>query len=136
MSQLTLKIVTPDAEVLNEIVESVYLPTDNGEIGILPDHAALMTKVIPGELRIKKSGKESLFATGEGFVQVQNNLVTVLTDLAMDEKDIDEKAAEEARKRAQAALDSKLSDEEYAETLAILEKSLAQLRIKRRRHER
>lgn len=132
MAQLILKVVTPEKEVLNESVDSVYLPTPEGEIGILPHHASLMTKVIPGELRIKKSGKETFFATGEGFVQIQNNVITLLTDLAVDEKDIDEKAAEEARKRAQTALENKLSDEEYAETLAVLEKSLAQLRIKRR----
>ena len=132
MATLNLKVITPEKEVLNESVDSVYLPTDQGEIGILPHHASLMTKVIPGELRIKKSGKETLFATGEGFVQIQNNIVTLLTDLAVDEKDIDEKAAEDARKRAQSALENKLSSEEYAETLAVLEKSLAQLRIKRR----
>jgi len=129
---LTLKIVTPEKEVLNEQIDSVYVPTDNGEIGILPHHAALMTKVIPGELRISKSGKQTLFATGEGFIQIKDNVITLLTDLAVDEKDIDEKSAEDARKRAQAALENKLSNEEYAETYAVLEKSLAQLRIKRR----
>jgi F-type H+-transporting ATPase subunit epsilon len=132
MANLTLKVITPEKEVLNESVDSVYLPTSEGEIGILPHHASLMTKVVPGELRIKKSGKETFFATGEGFVQIQDNVVTLLTDLAVDEKDIDEKAAEDARKRAQSALENKLSSEEYAETLAVLEKSLAQLRIKRR----
>jgi F-type H+-transporting ATPase subunit epsilon len=132
MAHLTLKVITPEKEVLNETVDSVYLPTSEGEIGILPHHASLMTKVIPGELRIKKSGKETFFATGEGFVQIQDNVVTLLTDLAVDEKDIDEKAAEEARKRAQSALENKLSSEEYAETIAVLERSLAQLRIKRR----
>lgn len=132
MANLTLKIVTPEKEVMNEQIDSVYVPTDNGEIGILPHHASLMTKVIPGELRITKSGKQSLFVTGEGFIQIKDNVVTLLTDLAVDEKDIDEKAAEDARKRAQAALENKLSDEEFAETYAVLEKSLAQLRIKRR----
>lgn len=129
---LTLKIITPEKEVMNEQIDGVYLTTTQGEIGILPNHADLMTKVLPGELRIKKSNKESLLATGEGFVQVKNNVVTVLTDLAIDEKDIDEKSAEEARKRAKIALEGNLSDEEYAETFAVLQRSLAQLRIKRR----
>ena len=129
---LTLKIITPEKEVINEQIDGVYLATTQGEIGILPNHADLMTKVLPGELRIKKANKESFLATGEGFVQVKNNVVTVLTDLAIDAKDIDERSAEEARKRAKAALEGNLSDEEYAETFAMLQKSLAQLRIKRR----
>jgi F-type H+-transporting ATPase subunit epsilon len=61
-----------------------------------------------------------------------DNTLTIMTDLAAYEKDIDERAVEEAKKRAEEALEQKLSDEEYAETLAVLEKSLAQLRIKRR----
>jgi len=133
---LVLKIITPEKEVINEQIDQVYITTTQGEIGILPNHADLMTKVMPGELRIKKSNKESFLATGEGFVQVKNNIVTVLTDLAIDEKDIDEKSAEEARKRAKLALEGNLSDEEYAETFAMLQKSLAQLNIKRRNRNR
>ncbi|HCB22909.1 TPA: ATP synthase F1 subunit epsilon, partial [Candidatus Daviesbacteria bacterium] len=69
---------------------------------------------------------------GDGFLQMSDNTLTVMTDLATYEQDIDERAVEEAKKRAEQALEQKLSGEEYAETLAILEKSLAQLRIKRR----
>src|SRR6478672_9365710 len=98
MAQLTLKIVTPEEEILNEEVDSVYLPTDQGEIGILPGHAALMTKIIPGELKVTKSGKHSFLATGEGFIQVQNNIATILTDMAVDEASINERAVEEAKK--------------------------------------
>ena len=132
MTNLTLKIVTPEEEVLNEQIDSVYLPTPQGEIGILPGHASLITKVIPGELRIKKGSKDSFFATGEGFIQVQDNLITLLTDMAVDESSINEKAVEDARKRAEAALENKLSDEEYADTISIIERSLAQLKVKRR----
>ena len=134
MSQLTLKIVTPEEEVLSEQIDSIYLPTPQGEIGILPGHAALLTKVTPGELRIKKGAKETLFATGEGFIQVQDNLVTLLTDMAVDEANINERAVEDARKRAEQALEHKLSDEEYADTISIIERSLAQLKVKRRHH--
>ncbi len=134
MAQLTLKVITPDQEVLNETVDSVYLLTEQGEIGILPDHAPLMTKVVPGELRIKKSGKQSLFATGEGFIQVKDNILTILTDLAIDEANINERAVEDAKKRAEQALEHKLSDEEYADTMAIIDRALAQLKVKRRHH--
>jgi len=66
------------------------------------------------------------------LIQVSNNTLTILTDLAVDERQIDEKAVEQAKVRAEKALEDKLSDEEYAETLAILERSLTQLKIKRR----
>lgn len=132
MSQLHLKIVTPEKEVLSEEVDQVNVFTSQGELGILPHHANLMAKLIPGELKIKKSGKTSHFAIGSGFIQVQNNTLTVMADLAENSEHIDEKAVEAARKRAEEALEQKLGDEEYAETLAALEKSLAQLRVKRR----
>ncbi len=136
MSQLHLKIVTPEKIVVDEPVDMVTLTTSEGEIGVLPHHTSLMAKLMPGELRIKRGGKVENFATGDGFIQVADNTLTILTDLAVEEADIDEKKVEEAKKRAETALEQKLSGEEYAETLAILEKSLAQLRIKRRHRTR
>lgn len=136
MASLHLKIVTPEKLIIDEEVDMVTLTTSEGEIGVLPHHASLMAKLMPGELRIKRGAKLELFATGDGFIQVIDNTLTILTDLAIDESDIDEKAVEDAKKRAETALEQKLSDEEYAETLAILEKSLAQLRIKRRHRTR
>lgn len=131
---LHLKIVTPEKLALEEEVDQVNLPTASGEIGILPHHENLMAKIVPGELRIKKGSKEEVLAVGEGFMQVMDNTLTVMADLAVEEGDIDEKKVEEARKRAEQALEQKLSGEEYAETVAMLEKSLAQLKVKRRRH--
>ena len=136
MSELSLKIVTPEEEVMNEQVDQVNVSTSQGEIGILPNHANLMAKLIPGELKIKRSGKISYFAIGHGFLQVENNGLTIMTDLAENAEEIDEKAVEQAKKRAEEALEQKLGNEEYAETLAALEKSLAQLRVKRRNHSR
>lgn len=132
MAELNLKIVTPEKEIYNETVDQVNVSTSEGEIGILPNHANLMAKVMPGELMVKKGSKTDVLAVGEGFLSVSGNILTIMTDLAVDEADINEKAVEEAKKRAEQALEQKLSDEEYAETLAILEKSLAQLRVKRR----
>ena len=143
MSQLHLKIVTPEKLIFDEEVSQVNAPTEQGTIGILPNHASLMAKLEPGELIIKKSlpagrqgGKEASMAVGDGFLQVANNTLTVMTDLASYATDIDEKMVEEAKKRAEIALAQKLTDEEHAETMAILEKSLVQLRIKRRHHVR
>jgi len=132
MVNLHLKIVTPEKLIFDEEVSQVNVSTDLGQIGILPNHANLMAKVVPGELVIKIGSKEDSLAIGGGFLQVADNILTVMTDLAVNEEDIDEKAVEEAKKRAEVALEQTLSDEEYAETLASLEKSLAQLRIKRR----
>lgn len=132
MAQLHLKIVTPEKLLLDEEVSQVNVSTDMGQIGILPNHANLMAKLSPGELIIRKGGKVDSLAIGDGFLQVSNNTLTVMTDLASYAADIDEKAVEEAKKRAETALQQTLSSEEHAETLAALEKSLAQLRIKRR----
>ncbi|MBI2019739.1 ATP synthase F1 subunit epsilon [Candidatus Daviesbacteria bacterium] len=133
MAQLHLKIVTPEKLLVDEEVSQVNVSTEQGEIGILPHHANnLMAKLEPGELIIKRGGKEESLAVGDGFLQVANDTLTIMTDLATYATDIDERAVEEAKKRAEAALSQILSDEEYAETLANLEKSLAQLRVKRR----
>lgn len=132
MSQLHLKIVTPEKLLVDEEVSQVNAPTEMGQIGILPQHANMMAKLEPGELIIKKGTKEDRLAVGAGFVQVSQNTLTVMTDLATYAADIDEKVVEDAKKRAEQALSQTLSDEEYAETLAALEKSLAQLNVKRR----
>ena len=132
MAQLYLKVVTPEKLLIDEEVSQVNVSTEQGQLGILPHHANLMAKLQPGELVIKRDGKEDSMAIGDGFLQIVDNTLTVMTDLASFEKDIDEKAVEEAKKRAEQALEQTLSSEEYAETLANLEKSLAQLRIKRR----
>ena len=132
MAQLHLKIVTPEKLIFDEEVSQVNVSTEQGEIGILPNHANLMAKLEPGELVIKKGGKLDSMAIGDGFLQVVDNTLTVMTDLATYAVEIDERAVEEAKKRAEVALSQTLSDEEYASTLANLEKSLAQLRVKRR----
>lgn len=132
MSQLHLKIVTPEKLLVDEEVSQVNVSTEQGQLGILPNHANLMAKLEPGELVIKKGGKVDSLAVGDGFLQISDNVLTIMTDLAVGEADIDEQAVEEAKKRAEQALSQTLSDEEYAETLAALEKSLAQLRVKRR----
>lgn len=132
MSQLQLKVVTPEKLIYDDEVSQVNVSTQMGQLGILPHHANLMAKLKAGELVIKKGDKVELLAIGDGFLQVFDNTLTIMTDLANYEHDIDEKVVEEAKKRAEQALEQTLSDEEYAETMANLEKSLAQLRVKRR----
>lgn len=136
MSTLHLKIVTPEKEIFNESVDMVTAETTEGEIGILPHHINLMTQIIPGELKIKKGNEIKHMATGSGLLQMHDNTLIIATDLAEKAEDINEKAALDAKERAEKALEQTLTDEEYATTLAILEKSLAQLKVKRRHHTR
>lgn len=132
MTTFNLKVVTPEKEIFSGEVSELYLRTTDGEIGILPHHVSLMAQIIPGEMRIKQAGKDQVLATGAGVLQVAGGDVSVMTDLAERAEEIDEKAAEEAKKRAEVALEQTLSDEEYAETVAMLERSLAKLSVKRR----
>lgn len=131
---LHLEIVTPDQKIYSDDVDSVVIPGVEGELGVLPEHVPLMTQLVPGELRVLKGGEEVRMAVGEGFVEIGADKVAVLTDMAVKESEIDEASAEEAIKRAEQAMrDHKMDDEEYATVKASLQKSLAQIRVKRRR---
>jgi|YelNatPaOPRAMG01_1025707.scaffolds.fasta_scaffold06523_11 F-type H+-transporting ATPase subunit epsilon len=132
MTGLVLEIVTPDSHSRWENVDMVTLPGMEGELGIYPNHVPLMTQIIPGEVVIKKGSEEILVAIGEGFVEITAGRVAIMTDMAISANDIDEAKAEEARRKAEALLQQKLSDEEIAAANATLSKSLAQLKIKRR----
>ena len=131
---LHLEIVTPEQKTYADDVDSVVIPGVEGELGVLPQHVPLMTQLLPGELRVMKGGEELRLAVGEGFVEITADKVAVLTDMAVKESDIDESAAEDAVRRAEDAMkDNKLGDEEYATVKASLQKSLALVRVKRRR---
>jgi F-type H+-transporting ATPase subunit epsilon len=91
-----------------------------------------MTQMVPGEIIVHRDGRDVFIATGEGLIEVEARRVSVLTDLAIAADRIDEAKAEEARRRAEARLREKLSDEEVASVNASLARSLAQLRVKRR----
>ncbi|MBE2205865.1 MAG: ATP synthase F1 subunit epsilon [Chthoniobacterales bacterium] len=131
---LHLEIVTPEQKTYSDDVDSVVIPGVEGELGVLPQHVPLMTQLLPGELRVIKGGEELRLAVGEGFVEITAEKVAVLTDMAVKESDIDESAAEAAIRRAEEAMkDNKLGDEEYATVKASLQKSLALVRVKRRR---
>lgn len=130
-----LEIVTPEAKSFSDDVDSVVIPGVEGEIGVLPMHAPLMTLLQPGELRVMKGGEETRLAVGEGFVEITQEKIAVLTDMAVKESDIDESAAEEAIRRAEEAMrNERMGDEEQAATKAALMRSLALVKVKRRRH--
>jgi F-type H+-transporting ATPase subunit epsilon len=131
---LKLKIVTPEKTAYSEDVEMVTLPGSEGELGVYPNHVPLLTTLNPGELRVLKDGRESFLAVGEGFVEITGNAVSVLTDMALEPSVIDESAAEAAVARAKAAMKEDHGSEEVAAVQASLQKALAQLHVKRRRH--
>jgi F-type H+-transporting ATPase subunit epsilon len=133
-STLKLEIVTPEKTAYSEDVEMVTLPGSEGELGVYPNHVPLLTTLNPGELRVLKGGRESFLAIGEGFVEITGSTVSVLTDMALEPAVIDESAAEAAVARAQAAMKEDLGKEECAAVTASLQKALAQLHVKRRRH--
>jgi F-type H+-transporting ATPase subunit epsilon len=129
---LKLEIVTPEGTVYSEHVDMVTLPGVVGQMGVYPHHVSLMTQMTPGEIIVRKDGHETYLATGEGLIDVTGDRVSILTDLAVAADRIDEAKAEEARRRAEARLREKLSDEEVASVNASLARSLAQLHVKRR----
>jgi F-type H+-transporting ATPase subunit epsilon len=129
---IKLEIVTPEATVYSDDVEMVTLPGVEGQMGVLPQHIRLMTQMVPGELIVRKGGHDDFMAVGEGLVEVTNDRVSIVTNMAVAVDKIDEAAAEEARQRAAARLREKISSEEVASVNAALAKSLAQLHVKRR----
>jgi len=134
MAKLKLEIVTPEEKAYSDDVDMVVIPGVEGELGVLPMHVPLMTQLLAGPLRILKDGKQSELVIGNGFAEVTQTSVSILTDMAIDEQAIDEVAAEEALKRAETALkDKSLQGDDLADVEAALARSLAQLRIKRRR---
>ena len=136
MATFHLEIVTPEARTYQAKVEGVVVPGVEGELGILAQHVPLMTQILPGELRIQEDGgKELRLAVGEGFLEVRPDRVCILTDMAIEEAHIDEKATEEAIARAEKEMrDESLGHEELATVQASLQHSLAKLRVKRRHH--
>ena len=131
---LRLEIITPQAIVYSEDVNMVTLPAIEGQIGIYPLHIPLLTQIVPGEIIVMKDGHESFLAVGEGVVEITSHRVAIVTDMAIAADHIDEAKVEEARQRAAARLRDKISDEEVATINASLARSLAQLKVKRRRH--
>jgi F-type H+-transporting ATPase subunit epsilon len=101
-------------------------------MGVLPQHVRLITQLVPGELIVNQNGHDEFMAVGEGLVEVTNERVSIVTNMAIAVDKIDEAAVEEARQRAAARLREKISSEEVASVNASLARSLAQLNVKRR----
>jgi F-type H+-transporting ATPase subunit epsilon len=126
---LHVEVVTAERELYNGEADMVSAPGAEGRLGILPRHAALLTFLTPGELRITlRDAEEPIFVSG-GFLEVLNNTVTVLADSAEHAEEIDQARAEEARRRAQERLTQAHSDIERAELQGALERAVTRLRV-------
>lgn len=130
-------VVSAEEEIFSGLAELVVLPGETGELGILPGHAPLMTRIRPGTVRIRipnRQEEEVIFVAG-GMLEVQPSLVTVLADTAIRGKDLDEAKAMEAKRRAEEMLAHRAQEVSYAAAQAELAEAIAQLSaIDRYRH--
>jgi len=132
---LTLEIVTPEAKVYSDTIDSVVIPTVEGEIGILPGHIPLLTQVAQGELRVAKGAETSFLAISGGFAQIEGDSVRVLAEQAITEEKIDENAVEAAMKRAEQELATAkaLDPKELEHLQGLVRYAGVQLALKRRK---
>ncbi len=134
---MLLEIVTPEKKIFTGSVENVYLPGAEGELGILPSHAGLVTALKPGVLRYLSQGKVESLAIGSGFAEITDSKVIVLTDAALGEAEIDENHVEAAIARAKeklSSIDQNLNTEEAAYLQEVIARSAAALLFKRKGH--
>jgi F-type H+-transporting ATPase subunit epsilon len=127
--ELHVDIVSAESAIYSGPATMVFAPAEMGEVGIAPRHAPLLTRLIPGEVRVQtQEGKEYSFFVSGGMLEVQPHVVTVLSDTALRARDIDEAAALEARERAEKTLADTKTDFDYAKAQAELAEAIAQLR--------
>ena len=129
---LKLEIVTPEGQAFSEDVDLVTLPGIEGEMGIYPNHAPLMTQIVSGEITARKGGQDIFLAIGDGFVEITGERVSILSDMAIRAENIDAAKAEEARRRAEARLAEKLDDQESAAVQAAITHATTMIKVKRR----
>ena len=132
-------VVSAEEAIFSGLAEFVALPGEAGELGILPGHTPLMTRIKPGAVRVKlPGGKEELIFVAGGLLEVQPGLVTVLADTAIRGADLDQAKAMDAKQRAEDAITSRASEMDYARAQGELAEAVAQLaaidRLRKRGH--
>ena len=136
MATLHLDIVTVERRLYSGEVDMVVAPGSDGEMGILPHHAALLTTLKEGVLRVKRSGAEELFSIGGGFMEVQPDHVIVLADVAERADEIDLARAEEARQRAEQLLKDRPTGAGVETALSALRRAQIRIGVAQRRPQR
>lgn len=130
-------IVSAEREIFSGEAEMVFAPAEMGEVGIAPGHAPLVTKMAPGEVRVKDdTGNESAFYVSGGMLEVQPRIVTVLSDTAQRAEDLDEAAILKAKEEAEQAFHEKTDAIDYAKARAALAETAAQLQTLQRLRKR
>jgi len=137
MSRIRLDIVSPERIVYSNDVDAIIAPGVEGQLGILPHHAPLITMLQPGELRVRKGEEETCIAIYGGFLEVRPDRVNVLADAAERAEEIDVARAEEAKRRAEQQMASRvLTEVDKAQAEAALRRSLVQLKVAERKRKR
>lgn len=125
-----LTIVTPEEVIFEDEVVSIVAPGSDGYLGILTDHAPLITALVPGKLTVKdKGGKESVFSLSGGFLEVSDNAATILADAVEPEEKIDVERARQASERAKERLQTKSQEIDVARAQAALSRALNRIRV-------
>lgn len=122
-------VVSAEESIFAGLAEFVVVPAEMGEVGIYPRHTPLLTRIKPGSIRLKKpdQAEEELIYVSGGILEVQPNVVTILSDTAIRGKDLDEAKAEEAKRHAEEAMKNRTSAMDYAKAQAELAEAIAQL---------
>jgi F-type H+-transporting ATPase subunit epsilon len=131
---LLLEIVTPERLAYSDTVDAVNLPGIEGELGVLPHHAPLVSMLGVGELRIRKGGAEESFAIVGGFLQVRPDKVVVMAETADMASEIDLEKAQQARREAEQALEGRVEAIDLSAARAALQQALLRIRVAERRH--
>lgn len=130
---MLLEVITPEKVVYKEEVDEVVVPTDNGQIAILPHHVNLVTRITPGEMIVKKGKTEQYVAITGGFLEVANNQISILAEYAVRAEDVEVAKAQEAQKRAEHLMKEKATDKDFRMAEAELQKALLQLKVATRK---
>lgn len=129
MATFLLEIITPDGIIYSDQVDEIVIPTDKGEIAVLPNHVPLYSRLGEGEARIIKGGKEKYLAILGGILEVGKNKVSVLSDYAVPAENIVVARAQEAKKRAELAQNEKQSETDFQISNMELRKSILELKV-------
>jgi len=126
---LLLEIITPEKIVFKDEIDEAIIPTVNGEIAILPYHIGLVTQVAPGELIIKKNNRRQSIAITEGFLEVNNNHISILANYAIQTDNINVEKAKVAKERAEKLMKEKASDRDFRIAEGELRKAILELKV-------
>ncbi len=127
---LILDIVTPERSLLTEEIQSLVVPATEGYMGILPNHAPIISGLKPGVIRYRQDGKKNFLSLSGGFMEISHNKITILADAAEKPEEIDEKRALAAKQRAQQRLKERPAGVDVARAEMALMRAIARLRVK------